>query len=168
MFVALSFVAAYFIHFPVVPAAPFLKYDPKDVIITLCGFLSGPIPCLIVSVLTPLLEFFARNDSGIIGLTMNVVAAISFTLPATLFYRKTKDVKGAIVGLIFGTIIMTAFMLFWNYALTPLYTNMDRSEVIKLFLPALIPFNLIKGVINSVFVVALYKPLEKILKLEQI
>lgn len=168
MFVALSYVAAYFIHFPVIPAAPFLKYDPKDVIITLGGFMLGPIPCLIISVITPLLEFLTRNSSGIIGFAMNVIAAISFTLPATLIYRKVKGFKGAIIGLIVATISMTIVMLCWNYILTPLYTDMERSEVLKLFLPALIPFNALKGAINSCFVIALFKPLQKILKTENV
>ncbi len=168
MFVALSYVAAYFIHFPVIPAAPFLKYDPKDVIMTLGGFMLGPIPCIIISIITPLLEFFTRNGSGVIGFLMNVIAAISFTLPATLIYRRIKGFKGAIIGLITATIVMTVVMLLWNYLLTPLYTDTERSEVVKLFLPALIPFNMLKGAINSAFIIALFKPLQKIFKTEKV
>ncbi len=168
MFVALSYVLAYFIHFPVIPAAPFLKYDPKDVIITLGGFMLGPIPCLIISVLTPLLELLTRNGSGIIGFTMNVFAAVSFTLPATLIYRKVKGFKGALIGLVVSTLVMTAVMLLWNYILTPLYTDNSRSDVLKLFLPALIPFNILKGVINSAFVLILFKPLQRVFKTENV
>ena len=166
MLVALAYVAAYFIHFPVVPAATFLKYDPKDVVIVLGGFVLGPIPCLIVATLTPLLEFATRNDSGIIGLVMNFAASASFCLPATIIYGKSNSFKRAALGLVVGTFVMTIVMLLFNYLLTPLYTNMERSEVLKLFLPALIPFNLSKGGINAAVTLLLFKPFRKAIKYE--
>lgn len=159
MFTALAFVVAILIHFPVIPIAPFLKFDPKDVIIVIAGFIMGPIPAAIISCISALLEFFARNDSGVIGLAMNAIASVSFCCTAAVIYKKAHTIKGAVLGLIAGTLVMTILMLLWNYILTPIYSGISREAVLELFFPALIPFNLLKGIVNSALTMLLYKPL---------
>ena len=66
---------------------------------------------------------------------------------------------GAIVGLVIATFVTTALMLLWNYYITPLYMHIPR-EVIKPMLPTVfLPFNLVKGLINSGFILFTYKPI---------
>ena len=36
---ALAYMVMLLIKFPIIPAVPFLKYEPKDVIITISGFM---------------------------------------------------------------------------------------------------------------------------------
>ena len=43
MLCALAFVAVLIIRIPIVPVAPFLEYEPKDVIILTGGFIFGPM-----------------------------------------------------------------------------------------------------------------------------
>ena len=52
MFAALAFVVSLVFRFPVT----FLTYDAKDAIITLAGFIFGPISALITSLLAAILE----------------------------------------------------------------------------------------------------------------
>ena len=52
---------------------------------------------------------------------------------------------------------MLAIMLLWNYIITPLYTGLPREAVLGLFLPLLIPFNLLKAALNSALILFLYK-----------
>jgi len=59
---------------------------------------------------------------------------------------------------------MTAIMLVWNYMITPLYLGVSRSEVVALLVPAILPFNLIKGGLNATLTLLLYKPLVKALR----
>ena len=54
---------------------------------------------------------------------------------------------------------MTAVMLLWNYAITPMYMNVPREMIKGMLLPGFMPFNLIKGGINAVITLMLYKPL---------
>ena len=54
---------------------------------------------------------------------------------------------------------MTIVMTLWNIILTPIYTGWPRAEVVKLLLPAIIPFNLIKGGLNAGLTMLLYKPI---------
>ena len=52
---------------------------------------------------------------------------------------------------------MTIIMVLWNYLVTPIYLGYPREAVVELLLPAIIPFNLLKGGINMALVLLLYK-----------
>lgn len=147
-----------------IPMVLFLKYDPKDVIILIAGFIFGPLSALIMSVLVSLVEMVTISDTGIIGFIMNVLSTVAFVIPATYLYHKHKTLTSAAAGLVLGIILMTAVMLLWNYLLTPLFMGIPRSEVIKLLVPAILPFNLIKGTINGALSMLLYKPIVRSLR----
>ena len=53
---------------------------------------------------------------------------------------------------------MATIMPIWNYLVAPIYMGYPREEVAKLLLPAFLPFNLIKGGLNAVITILLYKP----------
>ncbi|MDE5985096.1 MAG: energy coupling factor transporter S component ThiW [Eubacterium sp.] len=156
MFCALAFAMTAVIRIPVVL---FLKYDPKDIIITLCGFILGPLSAIIVSVITSLIEMVTISDTGPIGCVMNIISSCSFAFTAALVYKKKKTLSGAAIGLLLGCVAMTAVMLIWNYCVTPLYMGYPREAVAELLLPAFLPFNLIKSGLNAAFAFLLYKPL---------
>lgn len=50
-------------------------------------------------------------------------------------------------------------MVLWNYILTPIYMKIPRADVVKLLVPAILPFNLIKGSLNAGLSILLYKPI---------
>ncbi len=155
MFCALAFAMTAVIRIPVVL---FLKYDPKDIIITLCGFILGPLASIVVSVISSLIEMVTVSDTGIIGCIMNIVSSCSFAFTAAVVYKKKKTVSGAVIGLLAGCAVMTVVMLAWNYCITPLYMGYPREAVADLLLPAFLPFNLIKSFLNAAFTFLLYKP----------
>ena len=57
-----------------IPVVLFLKYEPKDVIISIGGFLFGPMTAFVISVIVSFVEMFTISDTGFIGLIMNVLA----------------------------------------------------------------------------------------------
>src|SRR5699024_6500923 len=67
--------------------------------------------------------------------------------------------KGAITGLVAGCLLTTAVMLLWNYLITPIYMGYPREAVAELLLPAFLPFNLLKGGLNTVITLLIYKPI---------
>lgn len=155
MFCALAFTMTAVVRIPVVL---FLKYDPKDIIITLCGFILGPLSALAVSVISSLIEMVTISETGVIGCIMNIVSSCSFAFTAALIYKKKKTLAGATIGLISGCAVMTAVMLVWNYCVTPIYMGYPREAVAQLLLPAFLPFNLLKSCLNAAFTFLLYKP----------
>lgn len=161
MISALAFAMVAVIRFPVIL---FLKYEPKDVIITVGGFLYGPLATMIVSVVVSLIEMLTISDTGWIGFIMNVLSTVAFAGTASLMYKKKHSISGAILGLVLGTVLMTGLMLLWNYVLTPLYMNQARADVAAMLVPVFLPFNLLKGVLNSTITILLYRPLVKALR----
>ncbi len=157
MLCAIAFVAKLISTvFPTV--AGFLSFDLKDVIIVIGGFLYGPLAAATISLVVSLVEMVTVSTTGPIGLVMNVLASCSFACIASAIYQKARSIRGAIAGLVFGTLGMTAVMLLWNWLITPLYMKVDRAVVVGMLIPVFLPFNLVKGGINAALAMLLYKP----------
>ncbi len=135
----------------------FLKYDPKDIIITIGGFIYGPLAVLMMSLVVSLIEMVTVSTTGIIGFVMNVVQTCAFACTAAFIYKKHHTLWGAVIGLVVGTVLATVAMLIWNYALTPIYMGMPREAVAEMLVPVFLPFNLIKGGINTSLTILFYK-----------
>lgn len=141
-----------------VPVVLFLKYDPKDIIITLGGLIWGPMTSLIVSVIVSLIEMVTISENGVLGCIMNIVSTCSFACTASVIYKKKRTLPGAVTGLVTGSLMMVLVMLLWNYLITPIYMGYPREAVAELLLPAFLPFNLLKAGLNAGFTFLLYKP----------
>lgn len=146
------------------PYRTFLKYDPKDVMIAVSGFIFGPLTSFSVALIVSFAEMFTASDTGILGFLMNVISSCAFACTAALIYRKRHTLSGAMIGLLCGWGCMTAVMSLWNYLITPIYMGYPREAVVKLLLPAFLPFNLIKGGLNAAITTLLYKPVVTILR----
>ncbi len=161
---AIALVVTWLGRLSIAPSAPFLKYDPKDVVILMAGFLYGPLPAVLVSLSVSLIEMVTVSDAGPIGMLMNVLASCSFMLPPALLYRKLHRLSGAVLGLVLGVAAMTGMMLLWNYFITPFYMGVPREVVAGMLLPVFLPFNLIKGALNASLTLLIYKPLANALR----
>ena len=113
---------------------------------------------MFVSVLTSLIEMLTISSTGFYGLLMNVVSTCAFTVPAAWFYQKHRTLKGAVIGLGIGIVVLAACMVLWNYIITPFYMGVDRSVVAGMLMSIFLPFNLVKGGINAGLTLLIYKP----------
>lgn len=162
MLCAMAVIANFIIHFPIIPAVSFLKYDPKDIIIVIAGFIFGPLTTLIMSAITSVLEIMYRGGT-ILDVLMNMISTCTFAITASYVYKRNHTKKGAIIGLTLGVIACTISMLIWNYVVDPIYFQMPRSAVIVM-LPAIGLFNVIKCGLNMAITLFLYKPIVTILR----
>lgn len=158
MLCAAAFIAVMFVRIPIMPAVPFLKYEPKDIIIVIGGFIYGPMAAFAVSAIVSVIEFISISETGVIGLVMNIISSCSFACVASAIYKARRTMSGAIMGLVCGVVAMSALMLLWNYLITPLYMKIDRAVIQAMLIPAFLPFNLIKGALNMALTLILYKP----------
>jgi len=147
-----------------VPVVLFLKYDPKDVIITLGGFIFGPLAAFSISLVVSLVEMFTTSDTGIIGLVMNIISSCAFACTASAIYKYKRTMAGAVAGLVAGVAAMTAAMLLWNYLITPLYMDVARADVAAILTTVFLPFNLLKSGINATLTILIYKPVVNALR----
>ncbi|MBE6927724.1 MAG: ECF transporter S component [Ruminococcaceae bacterium] len=161
MLCALAYIIVAFVR---IPAILFLKYEPKDVVITIGGFLYGPLASFAMSVVVSFIEMVTISDTGWIGFAMNVLSTCGFACTAAFIYKKNHTLFGAVIGLIVGALTMTALMVLWNYALTPIYMKTPRSQVATMLLPVFLPFNLVKGGLNAAITALLYRPLVQSLR----
>ena len=158
MFCAISYAVMVLSKLIPINVMGFLTFDFKDVIIAICGFMFGPLPAVIVSIIVSLIEMITISSTGPIGLLMNVLSTCAFVVPAAVIYKARKKFSGALIGLITGVLSMTAIMILWNWLITPIYMGMPREVVVGYLVPVFLPFNLIKGGMNAALTVLLYKP----------
>lgn len=161
MLAAVAFLAAWLLK---INLFNFLSLEPKDTVLTITGFLFGPMAALLCTAVVSLAEFLFISSTGWIGLVMNILSSSAFAVMAAVIYKRVRTLKGAVQGLVIGTLLMTGIMLLWNYWLTPLYMNMPREQVVGYLVPVFLPFNLLKGGLNMALTLLLYKPLVSALK----
>lgn len=142
-----------------IPMIQFLKYDPKDIVIMVAGMAYGPGVTILISIIVSFIEFITVSGDGIIGLFMNILSTVAFVTTATIIYKRNETAKNLIFGLFIGTVLTTIIMVAWNYVVTPIFLQIPRAEVVKLLLPAIVPFNLIKSGINTGIIILIYKPI---------
>ncbi len=136
-----------------IPVILFLKYDPKDIVIVIGGFIFGPLSAFVISAVVSVVEMFTVSDTGVIGLIMNVISSCAFACTAAFIYTRRKTLKFAVIGLLSGCVLMTATMLLY-----------PREVVAKMLIPYFLPFNLLKSIINASLTMLLYKPLVEYLR----
>ena len=158
MLSAIAYILTLIGHFVPLYFNDFLRYDPKDAIIAISGFILGPISALAISVLVSLLEAVTISTTGIIGCIMNIISSAAFACVASIVYKKMKSLKGAVLGLVLSSVITVLLMIAWNYLITPEYMGVPREVVKGMLLPVFLPFNAIKCTLNSALTMLIYKP----------
>ncbi len=158
---ALSIVLMLLIRFPLIPAAPYLIYEPADVPILVGTFLFGPLSGLLMTLVVSAIQAFMSPD-GFVGFVMHVTATGAFVVTVGVIYRKIHSIKGAVVALIAGTLAMTAVMIPVNLVIQPAFRNIPIEAVKSSLVPFIIPFNLLKAGINSALTFFVYKRVSKI------
>ena len=161
MFCALAYLTVATMRIPLIL---FLKYEPKDVVITIGGLIFGPLTSFWISLIVSFVQMLTISENGILGFLMNVISSCSFACTASFFYRKRQKLSGAVLGLLCGCICQAAVMMLWNYLIAPIYMGYPREAVAELLLSAFLPFNLIKGGINAAVTLLLYKPVVTVLR----
>lgn len=150
-----------FVEIPLFPAAPFLKYDPSAVPAIVCGFAFGPASGLAVGIVGAVIHGLMLADFP--GTIMNILVVIGFVVPASLIYRKNRTFPRAVAGLIVSIIAALAMAVLGNLVITPAYMGAPLDAVIAMIIPILVPFNLLKGVVNAVLTLALYKAVSNLI-----
>ncbi|MEN6340169.1 MAG: ECF transporter S component [Clostridiaceae bacterium] len=167
MLTGLSIILVYVIHFPIFPAASFLEYDMADVPILIGTFLYGPWWGLALTAVVSLLQWLLVSPQSLwVGAVMHFCATGSYVIAAGLIYGKMRSLKGALIGMAVGAVLQTAMMVPMNLIFTVHFFGVPKETVLALLPTAIIPFNAIKTVANSVLTFLLYKRVEKLLKIE--
>lgn len=162
---AISIVLVALIHFPLIPAAPFLEYDPADIPILIGTFAFGPIAGVLLTVVVSVIQGVTVSaGSSWIGIVMHVFATGFCAFVAGSIYQRNKTRKSAAIALVAGALVQTVMMVIMNMIFTPLFMGAPLSTVISMLVPVIIPFNLIKAGINCAITFVLYKSVSHLIK----
>lgn len=165
MLTALSIVLVYVIHIPLIPAAPFLEYDAADIPVLIGSMLLGPVSGIITLLAVCIIQALTVSaSSGWIGFLMHFIASSVLVLTASIIYKRKKTHLSLIIGLVIGSLAMTAVMIPLNLIFTGIFLGAGTQTVIGMLIPAIIPFNLLKAGINSAVTFAVFTPISGILK----
>ena len=143
---------------------PFLTLDFKDAISAIGGMFFGPVAGLFCAIIVPFIEFITNPKTGVYGLIMNLLSSITFVGVSTLIYKYKKTIWGAVTGLLSAVFATVGVMLLANLFITPYYMGVTQEAVIGLIPKLLLPFNLVKTILNASIVMLIYKPISKVLK----
>ncbi len=160
----------------VLPLMPtFLKFDFSEIAVLLAAFSMGPLTAILIELIKNLAHL-ATSATGGVGELANFIIGSFFVGTAGLIYQYQKSRKGAFLGMMIGTLVMTLAASLINYFfMIPFYVNVmgfpfeaiiGMSQQVgntwvtsleTLILYVFIPFNLFKGLVVSVIVAVIYK-----------
>ncbi len=158
----------------------FLKMDFSDIIAVIGAFALGPVSGVVIQLLKNFLHLAISQTSGVGELGNFIVGGVFVYVSARVYWRnKTK--KQAVIALITGTAFMVLVGMVANYyILLPLYANVLGftteavvaathvvnhfvTDKVSFILFAILPFNLLKGIIVSTVTFLVYKRMSKLL-----
>lgn len=167
------------------PFAPaFYEIDFSEVPVLVGTFAMGPLAGAAIELIKILLNLAINGTiTAGVGEFANFLIGCSFIVPAGIIYKKMHNKKGAIIGMVTGTIIMTVLGCFLNaYLLLPTYAkafqmpidalvgmgtavNANITDMLTFVAFAVAPFNLLKGVLVSLIVLLIYKKISPIFRM---
>ena len=164
-------------------APSFYEIDLSEVAVLVGAFAMGPLAGIMIETIKILLNFILNGTvTAGIGEFANLLLGISLVVPAGILYRRKKTKKGAAAGLLVGTLTMTLIGSLVNaFVLLPVYATafgMPMEALVGMgmavnpaitglgtfVLFAVVPFNILKGIVVSIVTLLIYKKLSPILK----
>ena len=170
------------VEIPLFFAPGFYKLDLSEMPILICTFYLGPVAGVAAELVKVLVKLLLKGTTtAFVGDFANFAVGCSFVLPASVIYHARPGRRTALVGMAAGTLVMTVFGSLFNavYLLPkfaelygiPMETivsmgtavNGSITDAATLVLFAVVPFNLLKGLVVSALTFVLYKRISPIL-----
>lgn len=154
-----------FVEFPLLPGVTWLKYDASAMPALVCGFAFGPAAGLACGIVSCVAHGILMADFT--GALMNIMVILGIVWPSAFVYKRMHTLKGAFLGLGLGVLGATVMAVLGNLLLTPAWLGVPFQAVVDMIVPVLIPFNLLKGGLNAVLTVVVYKAVSNLITPEK-
>lgn len=183
MFAALTTVLYYFPKFPISVLFPsFLELNFSDIPALIGTFSLGPVAGAIIIVIKILLKL-PTTTSACIGELSDLVCGLALVVPAGLIYKYHRTFRGALVGIIVGSVcsvgcsvLSNRFLIIPMYAnlyggldsiaamLTALFPSITAENFYSYYLPlSVVPFNTLRCLIAALVTLLCYKRISRLL-----
>ncbi len=170
------------LEIPLFFAPGFYKMDLGELPVLMSAFYLGPVAGVLTELFKVVIKLLLKGTTtAFVGDFANFVVGCAFVLPASVIYHHNKTRKTAVSGMAVGTLCMTVFGSAFNaFYLLPKFAvlfgmpldvivsmgtavNGAITSVGTLVLYAVVPFNILKGVVDSALTYLLYKRVEPVL-----
>lgn len=148
-----------FLETPLPLLPPYLRYDLGDLPALVAGFALGPAAGAAVELGKEFLFFLSGRDPLPIGMVANMLAGVSWVLPAAAVYRRWPGRAGTVAALVAGALVMNVVMFAANGLFVLRLYGLPAAAVWPSVLTATTPFNLVKTALTSVVTYAVYRRL---------
>lgn len=164
IFSTIAFIFMIF-EFPILFLFPdFLKMDFSDAIAMIGGIALGPMAAVFIELIKNLLNLILHSTTGGVGELANFLVGVALVLPIAITYRKIPNNKGLILGMLVGSISMVLFGALANYfVFLPLW-GIPSAERFSMITKLLVPFNLVKAVLVSIFAFGVFNATKGLLR----
>lgn len=147
---AAAFILMVAVQVPVLPSAPYLRYNPSDVVALLMASVAGSLAGVAVVVLKDVLYLFlrARSFFGPLG---DLIAVATFVGVAGWVYHRRPQPSAAwfVASCGVGAVARILVMIPTNLALLYWQFGMPPAKVMALVWSVIVPFNALASVINT-------------------
>ena len=113
LFAALAYVVALVCNI-IPPVAGFLSLDVKDAVISIAGFVYGPVAAVVIALIAAFIELVTFSTTAWYGFVMNFASSAVFALVASLVYKLRRTINGALIGYFAAVVATTGVMLILN------------------------------------------------------
>jgi Protein of unknown function (DUF1393). len=170
MLSAISYVLM-LLDFPLPMFPSFLKVDFSDIPALVASIILGPAAGIVVELLKNVIDFLTTgSETGIpVGHIANFITGISFIVPAYFLFAKVKSKKGMALALGAATLFTAFAMSILNYfVFLPMYAYFLNLQMpANIIVTAILPFNLVKGIIVSIVFLLLFSKMDHWLRKQQ-
>lgn len=140
----------------ILPATPWLRYDLADVPVLLGTLLFGPVSGLMILAIVSMVQALFFSSDGFVGLFMHFCATGSLLVVMHFVSAHKRTLKKVILGILGGVITMIGIMVLLNLYFIPVVYGISFEQSF-IFLPWTILFNLIKGSLNGILSILVWK-----------
>ena len=172
-----------FFDIPLPFAPSFYKIDLSEVPVLIGAFAMGPLAGAAIELIKILLNLVMKGSTTAgVGEVANFLIGCAYVMPAAWIYKTQKTKKNAMIGMAVGSVFLAAAGGLLNaFVLLPAYAaafgmpmdalvgmgsavNKAITSLPTFVLFAVVPFNIIKGVVVSLVTMLLYKHISRLLK----
>lgn len=171
-------------EFPLPFIAPsFYEIDLSEIPVLIGSFIMGPVAGVIMEAVKILLKLVIKGTStAYVGDFANFCIGCCLVVPASIIYKRKKTKKNALTGIVVGTLTMAIVGAALNYfIMLPFFVkfygmpldviigfgaeiNSFISNKFTFVLICVAPFNLLKGAIDGLITLLIYKKISTLIK----
>jgi len=170
----LYIVPLFTIKIPIFP--PFLEFHFDEIPVFVAGFAYGPVTSILILIVKTLIKL-PFSSTAMVGELADLLYSLAFVLPAVLYYRKNRNIKGVMIGfslgfiaqLVISSLFNALFMIDFYLFLYPFLTPESLLELVRatnpritdihwsLVLYGILPFNVVKNTLVIIITFLVYK-----------